>query len=169
MEYQELDLDLSGIPLYENVKSCHVDSLYVHKGEYYVVEYKSCNNPEPKLQHFEQALSYGVLLEEVYDIEVAGAMVVYIQRTNLKPTIFLKVLSEPDKDLYRSRIAVYSAQYKVLQNLRTFDDLLTLAKIKTCYDEVHYDLFMGSCSPCPMSAVCFSANLEKYLRQMWKL
>ena len=169
MSYEELTV------YYRTNVSGHVDGLFLSKnGKFYVIDYKTSSTraiyqqkKEPTFPYAKnrvQIESYCALLEERFDVEISGWMLLYIARDN--PKVFKIVgdeVSAEHKHRTLQKIRRYDRHYTLVKNGLTHETLDTLIKYKTCKTREFCSEYMSSC---PLAPICFTDGLSRYMHRL---
>lgn len=149
----------------------HVDGVFrCSDGRYIVIDYKtsSVKNIEyyrrtgegfPYHHNVEQIRSYCYYLKRLYDIDIAGYLLVYCARDNIMQYVqpVGADLSEQDLIDIGKEMKMWDTQHDRVVRASKLEDIMVIIDQKPCksyedYESRYHDKF----NPCPLAAVCFS-------------
>ena len=179
MDYEELTVK------HGNHLSGHLDGIYKSKdGRYWLIDYKTSSKRAirfnkvtgdlPYAKNVAQIKAYCALIEETYDIEISGWILVYVARDN--PMKFFLPIGEEIKRREKKRllkiISTYDDHYGTVMTARKWVSIQKLIDEKPCKTQEDYlaSDFHDKFKPCPLGApgVCFNPQLLKQvMRNQW--
>lgn len=177
MEYEELT-----VTAFKNV-SGHIDGVYKDaQGKYWIIDYKTCsvriidsqgvNRTLPYGHNMAQIRAYVALIEECFDIKIAGWILLYVARDS--PMTVLKAegayMSQAAKAKYLRRIQRWDSEWDEVLAIKDLQDLKAVVAKKPCKDKDFYDKHYESYNPCPLSRgeLCFQPErLDQLIEMCW--
>lgn len=175
MQYEEFEVHafkhLSG----------HLDGIYKAKdGKYYVIDYKTSSVRNiykhrkygvfPYAKNRAQISAYCALIEEEYDIEISGWMLIYVARDN---PMIVEVVGDTLTTKQKARILKmckgYDDQYEVVCNIKSFKDIEHLIDVKPCNNREYYQQHYKGIEGCPLESVCFTKKLRQFMKEQYFL
>jgi hypothetical protein len=180
MEYEELTVrrgkHLTG----------HIDGVWRAKdGRYYIVDYKTSsvdaiqNNPQtgfmPYPKNVAQIVAYCALIEQQYNIEISGWILMYVARDNPMKIILPlgQMISRKTKKKILRKVDIWSSHYQIVMTAFKFKQLMQLVEEKPCktFDQYLGSAYHSAFQPCPLgvSGICFKQKmLIETLRMDWE-
>lgn len=177
MRYEELT-----VKAFRNV-SGHLDGIWRNeRGEYFLVDYKTCSvevlshqKQRPTLPYHHnvcQIKAYCALIELMFDVTISGWILMYVARDNpmihTKPVGRLITAKEKKREL--KKIKRWDREWDQVTNLFKFEDLLEVVKNKPCTDYDDYLEKFDQIDQCLLatSGVCFAPKrLNELMEIVW--
>ncbi len=156
----------------------HLDGVYKSlDGRYWVIDYKTSSmrvvgsqRREPTLPYAKneaQIMSYCALIELMYDIEIAGWMLLYAPRDDPdRVAVYGEELGAEQKQRILKKIKKYDTQYETVLNLSDFDQMDYLIKTRACKTREFYVEHLQGFDGCPIEAVCFTNKLVPLINEV---
>lgn len=149
---------------------------YKSTSTYAIEQHRKTKQVFPYVSNRFQIESYIPLLEDTYDIEIAGWMLVYAARDNPNHMFKVEVVGgEVDDDRkaeLRERLHQADKDFSVTLKVKEqpIKVMRRLEQTKLCEDKDFYDHFVhDKYNPCPLSKVCFGSKLKTKFLEAPKL